>query len=124
VRGKGEGAAGPEARSPGPKASGKSCSRLVTRCKPSRPTIRIRRRGANSDSAWRQAPQGIRAVAVSVAMASASNSRAPSETAFTSAVLSAQIVSPKLAFSTLQPVNKRPSEASKAAPTRSFEYGL
>jgi hypothetical protein len=43
--------------------------------------------------------------------------RTPADTAAQTAALSAQIVSPYDAFSTLQPVNTRPSSASTAAPT-------
>ena len=51
------------------------------------------------------------------AMAMAVNVRAPSLIALNSAVRSAQLVSPKEAFSTLQPVKTRPSSQSSAAPT-------
>ncbi len=50
------------------------------------------------------------------------NFLAPSEIAFKKAVRSAQIVPPKLTFSTLQPV-KTPKSLERAAPTRNREYG-
>ena len=49
------------------------------------------------------------------------SSRCPSLTAFTRAVRSAQMVEPKAAFSTLQPVNTVPSAHSRAAPTGKWE---
>ena len=58
--------------------------------------------GPNSASTWRHAPHGV--TPFSVTTATASNRRAPSATAWATALRSAQIVSPYDAFSTLQPV--------------------
>src|SRR5688572_31015668 len=50
------------------------------------------------------------------------NSRCPSERALSKATRSAQVVSPYVAFSTLQPRTISPLAVSSAAPTRNPEY--
>jgi hypothetical protein len=78
----------------------------------------------NSLSTCLQAPQGPTGTCESgVEIASALNERQPKLTAFTTALLSAQIESPYDLFSTLQPEIIFPSAVSKAAPTLNFEYG-
>src|SRR6202795_5048361 len=51
------------------------------------------------------------------------NPRSPSLSALKIATRSAQIVSPYVAFSTLQPPKILPEVLRKAAPTRKLEYG-
>src|SRR5262249_11303623 len=76
-----------------------------------------------SQSSWRHGPQGGVGAAVSATTAISANSRAPSESALSSATRSAQTVSAYVAFSTLQPVKIFPSLVRSAAPTLKFEYG-
>lgn len=76
----------------------------------------------NSWMVWRQAPQGSLAVALRLATATA-RMRMPGpwrETAVAMAACSAQVVSRKEAFSTLQPVTIVPSVSRRAAPTRNL----
>ena len=75
--------------------------------------------GANSAKNCRHAPQGLTPVGDTIAIAI--HSRSPLATARVAAVRSAQIVTPKELFSTLQPVMMRPSFVSNAAPTWKFE---
>jgi len=75
--------------------------------------------GANSAKNCLQAPQGLTPVGETIAIAV--HSRSPLATARVAAVRSAQIVTPKELFSTLQPVMIRPSLVSNAAPTWKFE---
>src|ERR1700732_3315470 len=77
----------------------------------------------NSHINWRHAPQGGVSISVSVKTAMALNPRSPSLTALKIATRSAQMVSPYVAFSTLQPAKIRPDVLRKAAPTRKLEYG-
>src|SRR5579862_4327789 len=77
----------------------------------------------NSHRICRQAPQGGVRTSVSAATAMRLNLRAPSEIALNTATRSAQIVSPYVAFSMLQPVKMRPFSSSSAAPTLNFENG-
>jgi len=79
--------------------------------------------GSNSASTWRQAPHGDAGSCVSAAMTILVNSRQPAATAAKTALRSAQMVRPKLMFSTLQPSKTRPSLPTSAAPTKNFEYG-
>src|SRR5689334_21026689 len=79
--------------------------------------------GANSASAWRQAPQGGHDLA-SACTATASNRRMPSATAAKRAPRSAHIVTPYEAFSTLTPMIGSASPAGcSAALTGKREYG-
>jgi len=75
----------------------------------------------NSEITWRHMPQGNVYCSLSLVTAMAAISVLPSETAFTTAVRSAQMVAPKEEFSTLQPVYILPSAVSTAAPTRKPE---
>jgi len=77
--------------------------------------------GANSASTCRQIPQGAAGMDPSVAITSDVKRRSPSPIADSTAARSAQIVAPKDAFSTLQPVNVRPPTVASAAPTRKCE---
>ncbi len=77
----------------------------------------------NSASICRQAPHGGLGSPFRLATATASiRISGPNwETARTSAARSAQIVSPKLTFSTLVPVTISPFVSRSAAPTRNLE---
>src|ERR1700732_5506085 len=77
----------------------------------------------NSHINWRHAPQGGVSISVSVTTAMALNPRSPSLTALKIATRSAHMVSPYVAFSTLQPPKILPDVLRKAAPTRKLEYG-
>ena len=77
--------------------------------------------GANSASTCRQIPQGAAGADPSVAITSEVKLRSPCATADSTAARSAQIVAPKDAFSTLQPVNVLPPAVASAAPTRKCE---
>jgi hypothetical protein len=77
----------------------------------------------NSQINCRHAPQGGVSTSVSVTTAMALKPRSPSLTALKIATRSAHIVSPYVAFSTLQPEKILPEMLRKAAPTRKFEYG-
>jgi hypothetical protein len=66
---------------------------------------------------WRQMPHGAAGSGPRVTITAATNERRPLATAWQIAFRSAQIVPPKLAFSTLQPATTAPSEHANAAPT-------
>ena len=70
---------------------------------PRLPAISTTRSAPNSSSTCRQAPHGGVGSLPSAQMAMASNARSPSAMARQTAARSAQIDSPKLAFSTLVP---------------------
>src|SRR6187399_1350956 len=71
----------------------------------------------NSQRICRHAPHGGVGAAVSATTTTRRKRRCPSEIALNMATRSAQIVSPYVAFSTLQPVMIVPSDVSSAAPT-------
>src|SRR4029079_4325254 len=71
----------------------------------------------NSQRICRQAPHGGVGAAVSATTTTRRKRRCPSEIALNMAPRWAQIVSPYVAFSTLQPVMIVPSDVSSAAPT-------
>jgi len=79
----------------------------------------------NSESAYRQTPQGGQGSEISPffppAIAIALNFRAPSASAVKSAVRSAQFVTENEEFSILQPIYTFPLSASRAAPTKNPE---
>ncbi len=87
----------------------------------------LKSRGQNSSITCLHTPQGAQNPLSSPIFppttAIASNSLSPSLIALKNAVLSAQFVGEKLAFSTLHPVYKLPLFVRRAAPTLKFEYG-
>ncbi len=84
-----------------------------------------RSEGENSAITWRHAPHGRTRLPFgpSATTAMEANCRIPWATALAMAARSAQIVRPKDAFSTLQPVTMEPFLPSRAAPTLNLEYG-
>lgn len=76
----------------------------------------------NSPSTCRHAPHGTE-LPRRLVVAHAPRRRSPAATAATTALRSAQIVSPYDAFSTFTPVNTRPDAPSTAAATGKREYG-
>lgn len=75
----------------------------------------------NSTNTWRHAPQGYGSAEPVEIITMSEKSFAPAVMAEKMAFLSAHIVSPNDAFSTLQPENIWPSAVSNAAPTLKFE---
>ena len=68
-------------------------------------------------------PQGVSGSPSPATTDSATRRPPPVAASAEATPFSAQVVSPMLAFSTLQPVTMRPSSTSAAAPTRTPEYG-
>src|SRR5262249_47128077 len=105
------------------KGWGSRSSRRIERVRPRRSDMWTQMLPQNSQRIWRQGPQGGVSRGESAITATASNLRMPSETALNTATLSAHIVSPYDAFSTLQPLITVPSRARRAAPTLKREKG-
>src|SRR6202030_602754 len=83
----------------------------------------ISREGLNSANTCRQAPHGTVGSLLSVAIAINRKSVFPEQIAAATAARSAQMVSPKDAFSTFAPTNTLPDAVKTAAPTLNPEYG-
>lgn len=80
-------------------------------------TEQIFKSAENSASTCRHAPHGVTGWIESATTAIASNLVSPAATAANTAARSAQMVSPKDRFSTLQPQNIWPLAVRSAAPT-------